>query len=68
MATQLKISAAEQHEIEGERSRCQNCLQRVLQEWLETKDPHTKAFLVDVLKKRVLGQNGLAAEISKDQG
>ena len=69
LGTQLNISAAEQNAIEGEKNRCQNCLEKVLQEWLtESEGPHTKALLVEVLKKKALGQTRLAGEISRNKG
>ena len=69
LGTQLNISAAEQNAIEGEKNRCQNCLEKVLQEWLdESEGPHTKAGLVDVLKMRSVGQIRLAEEILKNKG
>ncbi|CAI8019654.1 hypothetical protein GBAR_LOCUS11804 [Geodia barretti] len=68
LGTQLNISAAEQNAIEGEKNRCQNCLEKVLQEWLtESEGPHTKALLVEVLKKKALGQTRLAGEISRNK-
>jgi hypothetical protein len=68
LATQLRISPATQHAIEGERSRVTNCLQEIIEQWLwYVAPPHTKAVLVQVLRKPALGEKRLARRIENDK-
>jgi hypothetical protein len=67
LGTQLNFSGAEQNEIEGEKNRCQHCLEKVLQRWLEESEgPHKKSDLVTALKSPSVGQIGLANSISEN--
>ena len=69
LGTQLKIPPATLHAIEGERNRVANCLRAIIEEWLwYVAGPHTKAGLVEVLRKPSLGEKRLAKNIEKDNG
>ena len=70
LATQLGITAAEQHAIEGERNQAQKCLQGVIEKWLiRSEGPHTKAKVVETLRKNAMGPlNRLAKKISENTG
>ena len=69
LATQIGISADDQHIIEGEGNRVGNCFQGIIEEWLKGKGPHTKAKLIETLKFKAMGSlNRLAKKISGDKG
>ena len=65
----LNVSVDILDRIEGERDLAQNCLQKIIQEWLwYTAGPHTKTHLVGVLEKRAIRLNALARSIKDNAG
>ena len=47
----------------------QDCLLKIISEWLYgTEGPHTKARIVEVLRKKAVGLNALAKKISENNG
>jgi hypothetical protein len=63
LGTQLSVPATELDAIAAEQT-CSECLRRIIQEWLKSGKKHTKADLVEVLKKQAVGETRLANRIS----
>ena len=69
LGIQLNIPIETLDAIREEKDLCQGCLLQIINEWLvKVKGPHTKAMLVEVLKKKAVRLNSLAKRISDDTG
>ena len=69
LGTMLNVSVDILDRIEGEKDLAQNCLQKIIQEWLwYTAGPHTKTHLVGVLEKKAIRLNALARTIKDNAG
>lgn len=69
LGTQLNIRRARLRAIKGVDSGAVNCFEAIIEEWLlRVKPPHTKAKLMEILRRESLKENKLASNIEKDKG
>ena len=68
MGLQLGLSPATLDEIGGGRDDASNCLRNVLQEWLESSTPCTKAKIVEAIRCPTIKIMWLAKKIENNTG